>query len=381
MSSAGLCSGRLCECHRDRFSMYILQRKLVASTKTWTRYLLPSTSKAYRQWAVVKNDQPRTDAVQLKDGATGHWVGDPNAKNVFIYYHGTSSHCIITLNPKPNRITTGGGFAIPGSAGHFKFYSKLLNSVNNKSSTTVDNKAAIFFLSYTLTPHAVYPTQLGQAVDALRYILKDTKRSPSNVFLGGDSAGGNMAFSVLAHLSHPHPDIVPLPLTSSSSTDTDSDDARLAGVFAIAPWVSSSTDPSRFPSMRTNSCRDIVTRDEIATWAADYTRNSRSSTRRNPGVPDPWHELIASPTGWWSDARAKQLLVTVGEDEILLSSIEQFVDKIQGDFAAADRDPKDLELVIGEGEAHVPMVYVEDEDTQQAIELDRWLSDRLASLS
>lgn len=319
----------------------------------------------------------------------GHWLGDPNAKNVLIYFHGPSSHSVNFLKKKKKAqtlranciklYTIGGGFALPSSAGHFRFYSKLLNSVNNKSSTAVENRIAIFFLSYTLTPHAVYPTQLGQGVDALRYILKDTKRSPSNVFLGGDSAGGNMAFSVLAHLSHPHPDIVPLPLNGS---DSDSDDGRLAGIFGIAPWVCFSTDPSRFPSMKTNSYRDIITPEEEAMWADEYIRDSPSSTRRdNPGAPDPWHELILSPTGWWADARAKKLLITAGEDEVLLSSIEQFVDKIQSDFATADRDTRDLEMVIGEGEPHVPMVYAEDDDTQQAIELDRWLSDRLASLS
>lgn len=246
--------------------------------------------------------------------------------------------------------------------------------MNYKSSTPVANKIAIFFLSYTLTPHAVYPTQLDQAVDALRYILKDTKRSPSNVFLGGDSAGGNIALSVLAHLSHPHPDVAPLPLP-----DSDGDDGRLAGVFTIAPWVSFSTDPSRFPSMKTNSYRDVISPEQESMWAADYIRDSASSTRQNPNAEDPWHELISAPTGWWAHARAKQLLVTAGEDEVLLSSIEQFVDKVQGDFTAADRNPKDLELFIGEGETHVPMVYNENEDTQQGIELDRWLSDRLAS--
>ena len=69
---------------------------------------------------------------------------------------------------------------------HFGLLSDILDELN-----AAGKDIAIFFLSYTLTPHAVYPTQLKQAVEALRYIIEEVGRSPSNVFIGGDSAGGN----------------------------------------------------------------------------------------------------------------------------------------------------------------------------------------------
>jgi hypothetical protein len=40
---------------------------------------------------------------------------------------------------------------------------------------------AIFCLDYTLVPHAVYPTQLRQAVSALRYLVQAQNRSPRTV--------------------------------------------------------------------------------------------------------------------------------------------------------------------------------------------------------
>lgn len=272
----------------------------------------------------------------------------------------------------------GGGFALPAITSFFTFYSQLLTALN-KQAHSKNNGIAIFFLSYRLTPHAVYPTQLSQAVDALRYILKDTKRSAANVFLGGDSAGGNLALCVLAHLSHPHPDIVPLPLGATSTDGDDGDGDRLAGVFAIAPWVTSNTDPSRYPSMLTNRYKDFITPEQTVKWSDGYVEGSTSSTRESPGTADPWLEPLAAPTGWWANFRAKEVFITAGGDEIFLSSIEAFVNKVRAELAA-ERSQEDVLFVVGEQEYHVPMVYLEQKGTHQAKELERWLSGRLGSL-
>lgn len=45
-----------------------------------------STSKAYEQFMTKQGLQAQT--VTLKYGARGHWIGNPDAKNVVIYYHG-----------------------------------------------------------------------------------------------------------------------------------------------------------------------------------------------------------------------------------------------------------------------------------------------------
>ena len=48
-------------------------------------------------------------------------------------------------------------------ASHFDFWLDLLQVVNENG-----HDIAVFFPRYTLTPHEVYPTQLRQAVGALR---------------------------------------------------------------------------------------------------------------------------------------------------------------------------------------------------------------------
>ena len=55
-----------------------------------------------------------------------------------------------------------------------------------------DKSTAFLFVEYTLVPHATYPVQFKEAVEALDYVVNDLKRSPSDVILAGDSAGGNM---------------------------------------------------------------------------------------------------------------------------------------------------------------------------------------------
>lgn len=186
-------------------------------------------------------------------------------------------------------------------ATHFDFWLDLLQVINENG-----HDVAVFFPRYTLTPHEVYPTQLRQAVGALRYILTDTGRAPSNVIVGGDSAGGNLAMAVLLHLSHPHPAIDPITLSSP-----------LAGVFGYAPWINFSQD---WPSFKDNVSRDVLTDRALLRWSNAYLDGK-------PG--DSWSEPGRAPADWWQDAKTEQILLLAGGDELLLSSIESFAKKVK----------------------------------------------------
>jgi acetyl esterase/lipase len=226
---------------------------------------------------------------------------------------------------------------------HFEFWLEMLRALNESG-----HDLAVFFPRYTLTPHATYPTQLRQAVEALRHIIVTTGRSASNVIIGGDSAGGNLASATLLHLSHPHPEIEPLSL-----------DAPLAGVFAYAPWVNFSTE---WPSMEANRWKDIITPGCLTGWAREYVGGKGK---------DNWNEPFNAPTEWWADVRTERILILVGSDEILLSSIEEFVKKIQSVF------PK-ISCVVGADESHdAPFYTMVKEETETKSELKQWLAARL----
>lgn len=61
------------------------------------QWALPTTDEVYEQYARTAGIKPQT--VDLGNGAKGHWVGDKNAKNVLIWYHGKYSH-FLRLNSR-----------------------------------------------------------------------------------------------------------------------------------------------------------------------------------------------------------------------------------------------------------------------------------------
>lgn len=215
-------------------------------------------------------------------GAKGHWIGSKDAKHVLIWYHG-------------------GGFCLPANVGYFKFLDDLV-----KCSSAMGKDLAVFVLTYTLAPHAHYPTQLTQAVEALRFIISEPGRRPSNIFLGGDSAGGNLAIGVLSHLAHTHPEIAKLELGES-----------LAGVAVIAPWTSldeSNSDRKEY------SGGDVITPYVGRPWSRYYLGGA---TR------DYYTDASDAPSSWFQTYPVNKLLVLCGANEILRSTIEKFATKLK----------------------------------------------------
>ncbi|KAJ5915675.1 hypothetical protein N7466_011608 [Penicillium verhagenii] len=230
---------------------------------------------------------------------------------------------------------------------HINFWIDLIQTLNENG-----HDIAVFFLRYTLTPYGTYPTQLRQAVGALRYILEDTNRSPADVVMGGDSAGGNLAMATLLHISHPHPEIEPLKLSTP-----------LAGVFGFAPWVSFSAD---WPSMTENAYKDIVTVSALDKWSDMYLAGKK-------GESDNWSEPSKAPVEWWADAMTERILILAGSDEVLLSPIEAFVKNVKSVFP-------NTTFIVGEDESHDAHLYVDagvKEGTQTGNELRRWVAARL----
>jgi acetyl esterase/lipase len=92
-----------------------------------------------------------------------------------------------------------------------------------------------------LIPTAQYPRQLQQAISLLNNLIQNLHKSPSNIILYGDAAGGNLTTAVLSHLSHPHPSkttlITPLKLT-----------AKLRGLVLSSPGFPSHVLPPPSPT-------------------------------------------------------------------------------------------------------------------------------------
>lgn len=211
---------------------------------------------------------------------------------------------------------------------------------------------AIFALTYTLSPGAVYPTQLKQAALALHHLLKEQHRDPSmvssgyghstlplplpppralrwiatlimyerQILLGGDSAGGNLVAALLQHIAHPHPQVPTFALPGP-----------LRAALLISPWVSFRTDA---PSFEANAESDYFGARAVGRAAAAYVA---------PGAEhDAYSEPATCPPGWWADVAGgavRDVMVWAGGGEVLLDGIRGFADMVGAGFQRGEADP------------------------------------------
>lgn len=194
-----------------------------------------------------------------------------------------------------------------GDVSHLDFWRSVTNDLASNNTS-----AAFLFVEYTLVPHGTYPTQIREGVESLQYVLEDLGRSPADVLLAGDSAGGNMALAVLSHISHPLPELPALKFDHEK---------RLKALVLIAPWVSFA--PVN-PSCMENKGKDIMTESMAIKWGQDYLSGKPSSV---------YAEALTAPAEWWKDAKVEQLLTVAGGDELLVDAISQWVEKFKVSLA------------------------------------------------
>ena len=271
---------------------------------------MPSFISSYEKWSAQQ--KLKTKIVDIPNTNTkGFWIGNSeSAKYAMVYYHG-------------------GGFIVPGLPPHLDLLFRLVK--------WSDGNMAVFCSAYTLAPEVVYPVQLGESVEALRYVLSLPGRKPETTLLGGDSAGGNLVLAILSHMSgHPHPNneiVKPLKLSPPGQ--------KLRGALMIAPWVSS--DGSKFKSFA-----EFGNRDTINITCANYFVEQYKGGSQKPD--DEYIVAELAPASWWSGTKdiISSVLVTAGDQEVLRDAIISFTNKFKEGTAGADI----LKFVVGKREVH-----------------------------
>jgi acetyl esterase/lipase len=174
-------------------------------------------SKARKSGDLELMEQLKEDIQVLPDGKSHIlWIGNRHKATKFVYF------------------LHGGGYIAPATPGHMEWCLQAYilasrhrsmrgGSNNNRSSP---DKVAVAVLQYTLTPQARFPAQMCQAASGLAHLLRGGIR-PSQLVVGGDSAGGNLVAQLLSHLLHPYPPAERIVL-----------DEPLAGAFLVSPLVS-----------------------------------------------------------------------------------------------------------------------------------------------
>ncbi|GJJ14097.1 hypothetical protein Clacol_008354 [Clathrus columnatus] len=264
------------------------------------QWLLPSSTKAYLTWIKVEASKQGAPSIpvidEVKGGAKIHWIGDKTAKKVIFFMHS-------------------GGFVLPLNNGHLNLANSFRRYIFDNSQIAVK----VAFLEYTLVPHAIYPTQFRQAVEALKHIL-DLNISPSDIVICGDSAGGLLCFQLLSHLLHPYPSF---PVISS--------DVPFAGILSMSPWL---IFDSMAPSYVDNGF-DVLIPSQLRYWADTFRNGTliQNGSSENDGY---WAEPRKAPNDWWSGSErvVNNIMLTSGAWEILHDDVQDFgklLKEVRGD--------------------------------------------------
>lgn len=193
----------------------------------------------------------------------------------------------------------------------------------------------IVFLEYGLTPKYKYPTQLVQAVAGLRHLLEVEGLVPSELVLGGDSAGGGLVASLLAHITKPCPYVAPVDLRGD----------RFRGVFFTSLWVVMGTDYLSFDdNSRTDWESRQLVEDYVSIWSPrlDEVWAAPCEAGDAAGVWD-----VAFPASEQSTVASK-VLVTAGMGEVLHDGIVLFATEFVKARSVVVGPGTDLDLVGGE---------------------------------
>ncbi|CAA9959902.1 hypothetical protein P3342_005280 [Pyrenophora teres f. teres] len=236
----------------------------------------------------VENHKCAPESITLPSGTQAHWLGSPRAKKVLVYFHG-------------------GGYVMPCTAGLVVWLDDLQKSLGPDVSALL--------LMYDLAPEAKYPTQLKQAVELMRYLVEAEGRNPSDLILGGDSAGGNLVLGLLSHIAHPHPEIAPLSLPS-----------KIHAALLISPWCS--LTQTNTPAFITNAERDMFDARCLSRWATAFLGSS------DPFAGDFYNEPVLAAPEWWEPVAdiVGEVLIWAGDNEVLKDGIQAFSKKFTKGF-------------------------------------------------
>ncbi|KAF2997102.1 hypothetical protein E8E13_003612 [Curvularia kusanoi] len=273
------------------------------------RYLSSTTSTpVYSQYCKANNITPST--ITLPSGVQAHWLGSKDAPKVFVFLHG-------------------GGFVLPCMTGHLVWLDDMRKSLGPSVS--------VVLLAYDLAPEAPYPSQLRQAVELFRHLTETEGRSPSDLIVGGDSAGGNLTLALLSHLAHPHPDVAELKLNG-----------KLSAALLISPWCSLTQHAT--PAYVRNAQRDMLDARTLSRWASAYLNST------SPFAGDAYSEPVLASSEWWEPVAdvVEEVLIWGGANEVLIDGIEAFARKFSTGFR---RRGGHVNFVVSDAAMHDEMIF------------------------
>lgn len=256
--------------------------------------------------------------------------------------------------------THGGGYLNPlQAAGHMPFA---------LSCAAACGARRLVIVEYALTTEHVYPAQLVQMVAAVKHLLQHGTVAeggalqPDDLVLAGDSAGGHLIASLLAHIARPSPHAPPLPEVGGGQGQKP-----LRGVVMVSPWVTMRTTDASFTA---NHDSDFLSAQQLEIFTRHFSPAPGevwACPLEADGAAAVWDDAFprAAPGGAGGETATgivKKTLVTAGAAETLFDSCVKFAGELlhadmtvlgSGEQVAADVSGKDVVLTIAPDEVHV----------------------------
>ncbi|KID81795.1 alpha/beta hydrolase fold-3 [Metarhizium guizhouense ARSEF 977] len=250
--------------------------------------LVPPTRTAYETWIKANARKPAYQGrlchdVELLD--TGRdsallWLGNRHrAQKVVLYIHG-------------------GGYVIPMLPGHLDLcWNNYIAAGANEGV-----EVAVAMLQYSLAPRGKMPTQLSQVVAGFNRLLSQGF-GPQDVFVGGESGGGNLTMQFVGHLLRAHPEVPEVKLLQP-----------LAAVIAISPGLGSNSETRSFQE---NKYCDMITEDIVRGLAAEFLPDAE--TEKLDTIDNPWARPLDSDPCFYDRLAevVREMYFMVGDRELL----------------------------------------------------------------
>lgn len=148
-------------------------------------------------------------------------------------------------------------------------------------------------------------------------------------------------------------------------------DGKLRGAVLISPWVSFDLSADSF---KRNAWKDCIGIEAGKQWSSAFMACPWPHT----SASDYYNQGSTAPASWWEGLSVSQILVTAGEEEVLVDGIKEFVGKLKRGFGE-DK----VEFLVAEGEYHdqpsvdLQLGVKEKDEGLQAREIKRWISSKL----
>lgn len=181
---------------------------------------------------------------------------------------------------------------------------------------------------------AKFPTQLEQLISAVECVLS-TGVHPSDIYLAGDSAGGNLLMQLISHVLHPLKDVTKLSITLNGTT-------RFGGLILYSPYVAMTGGTGSYLA---NDAFDLIPASCLASWGKLYLDPIPEDQRCYA------HSNIA-PEGFFKgiDKIVERIMITAGDKECLRDDIISFSNTLK-------KDHEDVTLIVEKDAVHAEPIF------------------------